>query len=94
MTILFSPQAREDLREARNFLEKGDPEAAERLLDRLTEQLELLASGVLAGRQVELRDGRRVHTWMVSPYRVFYRCDGDRLLVVRIYHQARRPLHR
>lgn len=54
----------------------------------------MLASGVMAGKEVLLRDGRRVHTWPVPPYRIYYRKGGEVFQVVRVYHQARRPIER
>jgi len=33
-----------------------------------------------------------VRAWPVRPYRVYYERHGDGLLVVRIYHQARRVI--
>ncbi|PYM46503.1 MAG: hypothetical protein DME14_18060 [Candidatus Rokuibacteriota bacterium] len=52
----------------------------------------MLASGTVERREVRLRDGRRVHSWPVPPYRVYYRKSADVLEVVRVYHQARRPI--
>lgn len=46
------------------------------------------------GREVRLRDGRQVHTWPVPPYRIYYRQSADVFEVVRVYHQARRPIER
>lgn len=51
-----------------------------------------LAAGGLDGPEQELLSGQRVRSWPVPPVRVYYRRTGDLLEVVRIYHQARRPI--
>jgi toxin ParE1/3/4 len=38
-----------------------------------------------------LRDGRRVHPLRVFPYSVVYRVEADRLKVLVVRHQHRRP---
>lgn len=54
----------------------------------------MLGSGLVTGAEVTLRDVRRVHCWSMAPFRIYYRVVGDELQVVRIYHQARRPIER
>jgi hypothetical protein len=41
---------------------------------------------------VTLSDGREVQTWPLYPYRIYYWVRGDTVEILRIYHQARRPL--
>lgn len=36
--------------------------------------------------------GERVRSWPVRPYRIYYRRDGETLVILRIYHSARRPI--
>jgi hypothetical protein len=38
------------------------------------------------------RDGSRVRSWPIPPFRVYYQRRGAELVVLRVYHQARRPL--
>ena len=94
MTIVVSPPAREDLKQAYQQITQDHPEAADRMLARIIEVIGMLASGSVEGREVRLRDGRRVHTWPVPPYRIYYRKSADVFEVVRVYHQARRPIER
>ena len=93
MRIVAAPQARADLGDAYEFA-RDNRDAADRLLARLVEVIGLLATGAFTGREVVLRDGRRVRAWPVPPYRVYYRQQGDLFEVVRVYHQARRPIER
>ncbi|MBI2155445.1 MAG: type II toxin-antitoxin system RelE/ParE family toxin [Candidatus Rokubacteria bacterium] len=61
MTIIVSPAAREDLKQAYQQIAQDKPEAADRMLARITEVIGMLASGNVRGRKVRLRDGRQVH---------------------------------
>jgi len=92
--IVVAPQAQADLGEAYNSVAGDNREAADRLLARVIEIIALLAAKAVLGREAVLRDGRRVRTWPVPPYRVYYRERDDVFEVVRVYHQARRPIER
>jgi plasmid stabilization system protein ParE len=94
MTIVVAPKARDDLREAYEYIQEDNPGAADRVLAHIIEVIGMLASGVMQGREVILRDGRKVHSWPVPPYRIYHRIRGQNLQVVRVYHQARRPIER
>ena len=94
MTIVVAPQASKDLREAYEYILKDNPIAADRVLAHIVEVIGMLASEAVTGREVLLRDGRRVNTWPVPPYRIYYRVSGQELQVIRVYHQARRPIER
>lgn len=92
MKIVLAPLAAQDLREAYDFIAGDNSEAADRVLAGILEAFGLLASGRIQGRQVTLRSGERVSTWSHPPYRVYYRISSDELQVIRVYHQARRPI--
>jgi plasmid stabilization system protein ParE len=94
MTIVVSPKARDDLREAFDYIQSDNPEAADRMLARIVEVIGMLASGIVQGREVVLRNGKRIHTWPVPPFRIYYRKSEQELQVIRVYHQARRPIER
>ncbi len=94
MRIVVAPKAREDLKQAYEYIKQDNPEAARRVLGRLLEVIGMLASGNVEGREVVLRDGRRVNAWPVPPYRIYYRKGAEEFHVVWIYHQARRPIER
>lgn len=92
MTIVVSPQARDDIGEAYRRVVVDNPEVADHFLARVAEIIGLLAAGGVEGRIVRLRDGRTVQTWPIPPYRLYYRKSADTFQVVRLYHQARRPI--
>ncbi|MBI3098266.1 MAG: type II toxin-antitoxin system RelE/ParE family toxin [Planctomycetes bacterium] len=94
MRIVVSPLAQRDLDEAYRHISLDSPDAADRVLAQITETVGLLASGLVIGSQTTLRDGRRVRSWSMPPYRIYYRVNADELDVVRVYHMARRPIER
>lgn len=94
MTIVVAPEAQIDLAEAYQSVAGDDVDAADELLARVIEIIGLLAARAFAGREVVLRDGRRVRTWPIPPYRLYYRERAGVFEVVRVYHQARRPIER
>ena len=94
MTVVFSPQAQADLSEAYKYIRSDNPKAADNVLAHIVEVIGLLATEAMEGRSVVLRDGRQVQTWPVPPYRIYYRKNRGRFEVLRIYHQARRPLEK
>ena len=63
-----------------------------RLVDRVFEIIDLLAEGGLDGPLTTLRSGVEVRSWPVQPLRIYYRREADELIILRIYHQSRRPL--
>lgn len=63
MTIVVSPQAGKDLREAYEFIHKDNPIAADRVLAHIVGVIGMLASEAVTGRAVLLQDGRWVKTW-------------------------------
>ncbi len=67
----LSRLAREDLREIYRWITQDSPRNAQRMVDRVLEVIELLASGAVEGPEVELQDGRKARTWPAPPCRVF-----------------------
>ena len=86
--------ALEDLTDAFLYIGADSPAAAERLLDRVEEAVELLRGNPEAGRRCELRSARaaEIRSWVVrgfEAYLVFYRPAGQHLEIVRFLHGAR-----
>ena len=94
MRIVLAPLAAQDLKEAGDYIEADRPAAADEMLVGITNALALLASGIVSGAEVTLKDGRKVNYWSVPPFRIYYRIRGAELQVARVYHQARRPIER
>jgi len=92
MRVVVAPRALDDLAAATSYIARDKPAAAARLVDRVFEVIDLLAEGGLDGPLSTLRSGLEVRSWPVPPLRIFYRREPNLLIVVRIYHQSRRPL--
>ena len=94
MRVLFAPEAEQDLNSAVDFLTGRSPAAAARLVAGVGSLVQRLADGDFEGPEQQLRSGETVKSWPLSPYRLYYQRTDEALRVVRIYHQARRPITR
>jgi toxin ParE1/3/4 len=90
--VVVSPRARRDLAEMHAFIAADNPQAADRVLDDLVSIFRQLAVGQLSGPQVIFRGGRQAQRWSKRPYRIYYRRTRNRTTILRVYHQARRPI--
>ena len=62
--------------------------------DRVLGVVKRLAAGRFEGQTQRLTTGEVVHSWPVPPFRIYYQRHPDELLIVRVYHQSRRPIAR
>jgi plasmid stabilization system protein ParE len=94
LKIRYSPEAAQDLLAAVEYLTERNPRSAKELYEEVRATIRRIADGELDGPETVLHTGARVRSWPVHPFRVYYRRTATALLVVRIYHHARRPLER
>jgi plasmid stabilization system protein ParE len=96
LKVTLAPEAVVDWTSAVEYARARSSAAAATLNDRIHSTIVMLAAGELDGIEQTLRrDGSRVRSWPVPPYRIYYRrCEGDELLVLRVYHGAREPIAR
>ena len=94
MKVRFLDLATRDLRATVEYIARRNPSAAQALSDRVLRVVEQLAAGDFEGPEQRLRSGRLVRSWPVPPLRVYYQRRPDELVVLRLYHHARRPLTR
>lgn len=94
MTVVVMPQAKRDLEQIHTFIGSDSPGAADRVLDRLVDTFHQLDAGALNGPPVRLAGARRGNRWSAPPYRIYYRRIGPLTEILRVYHQARRPIER
>jgi plasmid stabilization system protein ParE len=92
VSIRLSRSAEKDVREQLAYLEERSPMAARQFAADLDELLVKLEQGAFEGPEIQLTSSRVVRSWPVPPWRVYYQRRGEELLVVRVYHQARRPI--
>lgn len=92
MKVKVSRQAAEDLAGATSYLAEHSPRAAVALVEDVMTLAGRLAEREFEGPEQRLRSGLLVHSWPLPPYRLYYRRRGDTLEILRVYHQARRPI--
>lgn len=94
MTVVYTEEAIADIVEAIAYLNERNPTAAANLDIDITRCIERLAAHDFEGPESRLKSGARVRSWPVPPFRIYYQRHADELLIVRVYHQTRRPLTR
>jgi plasmid stabilization system protein ParE len=92
--IVYAPEAADEFCDAIAFLHRRNPTAAKALSERISATIDRLAAGEFVGPEVTLKSGERVRTWPIPPYRIYYRLTVDMFMVVRVRHQAMRPIAR
>jgi plasmid stabilization system protein ParE len=92
MRLVLTRPALADLAEIQRFIAQDSVRAAEAFMARLDETIQKIHAGELNGRETRLGSGRRAHGWPVPPYRIYYRRTANQTLILRVYHQARRPI--
>ena len=93
MKVLWSPQARQDLREIYLYLVSDNPDAARVLQQRIKQGVELLRENPHIGRPGRV-PGTRELVISGTSYIVPYQIREKRLELLRVYHMARKwPEH-
>ncbi len=94
MKIRFAKQAAKDIQAALAFWRERQPGVPSNLVEEVIGLAERLAREEFDGPEQRLKTGMIVRSWPLPPYRLFYRRREGVLEVLRVYHQARRPLVR
>ena len=94
MKVTYSEEAIADIVDALTYLNERNSTAAAKLDAEIAACIERLASREFDGPISRLRSGALVRSWGVPPFRIYYQRHPDELLIVRVYHQARRPITR
>ena len=93
MKVTYTEEAVADLVEAITYLNERSPTAAKLDAD-IARCIERLADREFQGPVSRLRSGAVVRSWGAPPFRVYYQRHADELVILRVYHQARRPITR
>lgn len=89
MTLLWSPEAQQDLRDIRAFISQDDPNLAKKIVARIITLIgEQLPTNPHSGRTGRVA-GTRELVIAGTPFVVPYRVKGDRIDILRVYHAAR-----
>ncbi len=93
MKVVYTQAAVNDLVDAYEYLiGRDDIIAAQQVDAAIARVVERLARREFEGPLATQRSGAQARSWPAPPFRVVYTRDGDVLVVLRVYHQARRPL--
>jgi len=89
--IIWSLQARDDLREIATFIAADNPTVAEAFGFRLMSKVDVLANFPLIGRVVPEENDENLREIILRPYRIVYRVISAQQVVAiaRIWHGAR-----
>ena len=94
MKVTYTEEAVADIVQAITYLNERNPTAAATLDADIARCIERLADREFEGPVSRLRSGAVVRSWAIPPFRVYYQRHPDELLILRVYHQARRPITR
>jgi plasmid stabilization system protein ParE len=86
--MVIRPNAEADLQQARSWYESQRAGLGDELLDEVRRAVRLLETDA-ERRPLYYRDFRRLLTHRF-PYKLFYRIEGDRVVVFRILHAKRK----
>ena len=92
MKVTYTEEAIADIVQAITYLTERNPTAAANLDAEIAHCIVRLADHEFEGPVSRLRSGAIVRSWGVPPFRIYYQRHSDELLIVRVYHQARRPI--
>ena len=94
MKTTYTEEAIADIVEAIIYLNERNPTAAANLDAEIAQCIERLAAQEFEGPVSRLRSGVFVRSWAVPPFRIYYQRHPAELLIVRVYHQPRKPIGR
>jgi plasmid stabilization system protein ParE len=94
VNITYAEEAIADILDAIAYLNERNPAAASSLDTDLAACIEHVAAGEFEGPLSRLRSGSLVRSWPVPPFRIYYQRQPGELLILRVYHQTRRPIVR
>ena len=84
LKVEFSPTALLDLEDIADYIAKDNPIAAEQWVDKLVAAAEKVASHPRSGRVVPEVEDSKMREVIVGDYRVIYRVEEKRLLVLTV----------
>ncbi|WP_306840068.1 type II toxin-antitoxin system RelE/ParE family toxin [Neorhizobium huautlense] len=90
MTVRFTDRSSIQIDKALTYVSERSPSGAERIAIRISEAIELLANQPRAGQRTSRQSTRRL-VMSPYPYVIFYRLDGEDVVVTRFRHTSRRP---
>jgi plasmid stabilization system protein ParE len=89
--IIWSAQAREDLRDIVTFIAQDNPQVAESYAYHFMSKVDVLAQFPLLGRVVPEEQDENIRELIFRPYRIVYQVLAERqtVAIARVWHGAR-----
>lgn len=87
--IIWTPQALDDLQAIRDFIARDAPRRANEFVSRLIDSTDVLQQRPLLGAVVPEVGREEVRELIRGSYRIIYRVDKLRVVVLTVYHGAR-----
>ena len=84
MKIFWSPLSLERLENIFEYISKDDGDAAHKMIERIFKKVETLSKFPERGRKVPEANREEVREVFVSEYRIIYRVEAKRILVLTI----------
>lgn len=81
--------ALDDLKNARDYITKDNPQAARLLAGRIRRRLGLLQRHPLSGRVIPEFERQQFREVIVAPYRIVYTVRKETIVVLRVWHGRR-----
>jgi plasmid stabilization system protein ParE len=89
MTVVWSAQLQDDLREIRKFIASDAPDTATAYIRRLRKSVNRLRSFPDAGVVVTEAANSRIREIYFGQYRIIYEITPSRIEILTVYHGAR-----
>ncbi|MBI3463582.1 MAG: type II toxin-antitoxin system RelE/ParE family toxin [Planctomycetes bacterium] len=87
--LVWAPKALDDLEALIQYIARNAPMAARRFAQKLVARVESLSTYPFQGGYVSEDDSQTYRELIQGNYRVIYRVEGQRVIVVAVHHAAR-----
>jgi len=90
MKVRYTARAFAERERIFSYLDERSPQAARRIMGRIVRRIRALERNPYSGRRT---DRGELYTFWVAatPYRVYYRIDGEEVIIIHIRHTSQRP---
>lgn len=89
MTVVWTQNAKRELRAVHDYVAQNSPRYAQGLVDRITRKTEQLETFPLLGAEVPEYEDESIRELLEHPYRIIYRVREERVEIVSVVHAAR-----
>jgi toxin ParE1/3/4 len=89
MRILWTRQARNDVRAIRAFISRDAPLTASAFMSKVRHAVERLKDFPYSGQVVREIAREEIREVLREPYRIIYRITSDRVEILMVYHSSR-----